>query len=139
MKLIKVLTIATLVVCVSSCCSCRKNKSAGVPLIGTKWQTTILDGVNIDAKGESYSLVFGAENNFSGVGDCNRLMGGYTLTKNNGLKVDNNTASTKMMCPDQAMETTFIRTLSSIDSYTIDGQTLMLLSEGNVKIVMVKK
>lgn len=105
---------------------------------GTEWQATILDGSNIDAKGESYTLVFGPENKLSGMGDCNRIMGGYSLINQNGLEIKT-LASTRMFCPDQEMETRFIKLLESVDSYTIDGNNLMLLSGGDIKIVLTVK
>lgn len=139
MKLAKIFSIGILAVCVTACCSCRKNKTKGaVPLTETQWQLATIESTAHMAKGEAYTVVFDPDNKITGTGDCNRLMGSYEIKGGGVISVDM-VASTRMFCPDQDMENRFIKTLGSVNSYTIDGDNLMLMHDGDVKLVMHKK
>lgn len=118
---------------VVACCPCRKSKSA-MPLTGTEWKLTQMHGKNIES--DNYRVLFGADGSLSGVGDCNRFTGSYTM--NVGvLKVGDNLASTRMMCPNQQQENDFLKMLTEADAYYIDGTQLMLLRNGEVIAMFV--
>lgn len=72
---------------------------------------------------------------FGGRGDCNSIMGNYTLSDNGKIKIES-VASTRAMCANQAQEDKFIKELDRVDSYRIDGDLLMLMHDGEMLMVM---
>lgn len=127
--------IGVVAVAVASCCNCRKAASARKSLAG-EWQVVQMNGQSFKSDGDSFTLVFGADNTVSGKGDCNRLTGTFTSDSSKGTLTFGPMASTRMMCPNQANENMFLNILSGIDAYSIDGKLLMLFSDGEQKIVM---
>lgn len=121
----------------SACCSnCRQNKSSEIKsLTETTWQVIQFEGKAFDAKGDSYTLKFEDNNAISGKGDCNRLMGGYTVSDKGVLDLSK-MGSTRMMCPDQATESKFLQLLAAVDGFAIDGNLLMLLKNGEVQFTL---
>ena len=120
---VRLLLIAALAVSVAACCSCRKGRKNAKPLTGTTWSLVEWQGRPFQAK-DNYRLVFGTEEGrFGGRGDCNSIMGNYSVTD-------------KGFCPDQAQEDRFIKELDRIDSYRIDGDLLMLMRDGELLMVM---
>lgn len=118
----------------TGCCPCRKyQKKYGKPLQETQWKMVQFNGRTFDAK-EGYSLVFGKDNRLSGVGDCNRLTGSYT-ENNDGVMKITQVAATRMMCPNQTQEDAFLKMLSEVDSYQLDGPLLLLFTNGEMKAV----
>ena len=84
----------------------------------------------------NYTLVFSKEKGrFGGRGDCNSIMGNYTLSDNGKIKIES-VASTRAMCANQAQEDKFIKELDRVDSYRIDGDLLMLMHDGEMLMVM---
>ncbi len=124
-KVVLALSISVLIV---SCCPCRKSKSKDAqPLLGTHWSMVQYEGASFDSS-DGYSLKFHEEGKLSGRGDCNRLMGSYA--ENGGKLTISKVAGTRMMCPDQAMESKFITMLTTIDAFNIDGKLMSLFSNG---------
>ena len=81
-------------------------------------------------------MVFSKEKGrFGGRGDCNSIMGNYTLSDNGKIKIES-VASTRAMCANQAQEDKFIKELDRVDSYRIDGDLLMLMHDGEMLMVM---
>ena len=127
--------IASLAFCVAACCSCRKGKSGGKPLTETVWSMVEWEGRPFKAD-NNYTLVLSKEENrFGGRGVCNSIMGNYTVSDDGKLKL-NSVASTRAMCPDQAQEDKYVKQLETIDSYRIDGDLLLLFSNGEQLMVM---
>ena len=132
---VRLLLIAALAVSVAACCSCRKGRKNAKPLTGTTWSLVEWRGRPFQAK-DNYRLVFGTEEGrFGGRGDCNSIMGNYSVTDKGGMKIES-VASTRAFCPDQAQEDRFIKELDRIDSYRIDGDLLMLMRDGELLMVM---
>ena len=105
---VRLLLIATLAVSVAACCSCRKGRKNAKPLTGTTWSLVEWQGRPFQAK-DNYQLVFGTEEGrFGGRGDCNSIMGNYSVTDKGGMKIES-VASTRAFCPDQAQEDRFIK------------------------------
>ncbi len=134
MRALKIVVVATLAITLAACCACRRNKST-VPFQGTEWHLVQLNGTAIDS--ENYRATFGVDGRVSGIGACNRFNGPYTMadsasTASGTLDIADNLAATKMMCIGENHEDEFFRMLSSITQYTIDGQRLMLIHNGNV-------
>lgn len=133
-KTIALLGVATLLL---SCCSnCKQSKSGEIEsLTETTWQLIQLDGTAFAAKDDAYTLRLTKDNSVSGKGDCNRLVGSYTLSDKGVLDLSK-LGSTMMMCPNQAQEDKFVKQLASVDGFAIDGNLLMLLQNGEVKLTM---
>ena len=113
----KLAALAALVMLVASCCPCRKHrKGDGKPFVGT--------------------VVFGEDGRLSGLGACNRFMGSYQTTETGGLTVGQNMASTRMFCPDLDREQAFGDVLSGATHYEVDGDMLMLLTDGELRAVL---
>lgn len=128
MKNLKWIFAVAAVALTVSCCPCRKNKSK-VPLTGIEWKLIQLYGTAIDS--ENYRVTFGADGSVSGVGDCNRFAGTFTMNVG-ALKVGENLVSTRMMCPHQQQEDSFLKMLAQADAYFIDGTRLMMIRGGEV-------
>lgn len=136
MKTLRILSVATLAVVISACCACRRNASV-VPLIDTPWKLAQLGNVSVGGgSADSYTITFHAEGRASGVGDCNRYSGSFTRTaggKTSGkLSMNEDMIVTRMMCRDADRESAYLKMLREMDSYSIDGARLMLISNGNV-------
>ena len=131
MKAIKCVILVTLMVTFASCCGCRKNRSS-IPLNGTRWHLIQLGGENITSDG--YLMTFGTDGRISGVGDCNNFSGPFTRNLKQ-LKVADNLVSNRKMCLNQAREDKFLKMLLAIDSYSIDGNRLVLIKNGDVQAI----
>lgn len=118
-----------------SCCACRKGKN-NKPLTGTEWHLVRMMSGDLSIKPDQFVFAFGKDGNFSGVGACNRMMGSYTATEKGGMTFGGDMASTRMMCPDIELESKFAEILSTITHYEIDGDMLMLLSNGEVRAIL---
>jgi heat shock protein HslJ len=124
--------MALLTLLLSSCCGCRKNKSS-IPLNGTEWRLIQLNGENIAADG-NYRMTLGADGHIAGIGDCNNFSGSFTQNVK-VLKIGSNLVSTRKMCLNQERENKFLKMLGEIDSYSIDGDRLMLIKAGDVQAI----
>ncbi len=138
MKGLHVMMVAVAAILLSGCCACKKyQKKYGKPLEQTEWTLIQVEGKSFDA-GDKYQIVFGKDKRISGVGDCNRLMGGYTADDDGHMKIEQ-LAATRMMCPDQEMEDKFVKILTEIDTYKLDGKMLLLLRDGELLAVFEAK
>ena len=116
----------------AGCCRCGSKSRSQASLAGNTWKLVKLMGAQVEADGDLYTLTFTDEGRFNGVGGGNRLMGSYTAAADGKLTIDY-PASTRMLCPDQEREDLFFRTVSEADAYEIDGETLMLLHNGEAQ------
>lgn len=135
MRTLKFFVIAALAVALSACCACRRNKSV-TPFADTEWHLVQLNGSAVSS--ENYRATFADDGRVSGIGECNRFTGTYTRadgssTGAGALDVSDNLVATKMMCIAPGnRETEFFSALSAADAYSIDGQRLMLIRNGDV-------
>lgn len=118
----------------ASCCRCGSKQRSAATLAGNTWQLVKLMGRQIDAEGDRFTLTFTDEGRIAGVGSCNRLMGDYTASADGKLAIEY-AGSTRMMCPDVETEDLYFRVVSDAAAYEIDGQTLLLLHDGEVQAV----
>ena len=82
MKTARLILAIALAVSVTACCSCRKGKKNAKPLTETTWAMVEWEGQPFKAD-NNYTLVFSKEKGrFGGRGDCNSIMGNYTLSDN---------------------------------------------------------
>lgn len=125
---------AALLFFIGACCGCHSSKTPAHTLTSDSWKLVELGGGEKPASSgdDSYTITFDAgENRVFGCGDCNRYFGGYKEVGNRGIEMSQ-MGTTRMMCPDQENEDKFFDMLSQVDSYTIDGDNLMLQKGGDV-------
>lgn len=135
----KLAALAALVILAGACCPCRKHhKGDSKPFVGTEWQLVQLSGRAVPVEGDLFTVVFGEDGRLSGIGACNRLMGSYETTEKGGLTVGQ-MASTRMFCPGLDREQAFSDVLSEATHYEVDGEMLMLLTNGELRAVLQAK
>ena len=136
-KLISILMVAMVVVAAVGCCPCRKGKNSK-PLVGTEWHVMTMMGQSVDVADDEFVFQFGKDGRFSGVGACNRMMGDYTVTDKGAIKFGA-LAGTRMMCPKVSLEADFTRIIHQATHYEIDGDMLLILSNGELQMVLKAK
>jgi heat shock protein HslJ len=137
MKTITILAAVSLAVIVTACCPCRRSANT-LPLAGTQWSLIQLGTEKIDS--ENFRMTLATDGTISGIGDCNRFSGTFRSELPKGstggkITVGEGLVSTRMMCLNQGLEDRFLKTLSSADSWSIDGQKLMLIEDGDVTAI----
>ena len=93
-----------------------------------KWVLFEIKGNPVQLSGtdkDAHLVFFAADKRYGGSGGCNRINGVYFINKNNKLNFGE-TASTKMLCPDQAFENNFLTALKTIDNYTLEDNIMSL-------------
>lgn len=92
----------------------------------------------LSIKPEQFLFSFEQGGKFAGVAACNTLMGEYQITERGDMKFTN-VASTRRMCREAELESQFLAILGRTTHYEIDGDMLMLLSNGEVQIILQAK
>lgn len=118
----------------AGCCACRKGKN-NKPLVGTTWQLKRMMGRDLQLKPEQFVFTFSADGRFTGAGACNRMMADYK-SSDKGVMQIGALAGTRRMCPDQALEAEFTKIISQITHYEVDGDMLLLLSNGELQAIL---
>ena len=136
-NLISILVVAVVAVAMVGCCACRKGKN-NKPLTGTEWQLERMMGQAVDIDADQFVFVFSNDGRFSGVGACNRMMGDYSITDKGAIKFGA-LAGTRMMCPKAHLEAEFTKIISQATHYEIDGDLLLILSNGELQAVFRAK
>lgn len=119
------------------CCACRKgvnNKS----LTAQKWHLVKMMERELSIEPEQFLFSFEQGGKFAGVAACNTLMGDYQITERGAMKFSN-LASTRRMCREAELESQFQEILGRTTHYEIDGDMLMLLSNGEVQVILQAK
>jgi heat shock protein HslJ len=134
MKTITIFAAVSLAVIVTACCPCRRSANT-LPLAGTQWSLIQLGTEKIES--ENFRMTLSPDGTISGIGDCNRFSGTYRSTLPKGsisgkITVGEGLVSTRMMCLNQGLEDRFTKMLLAADSWSIDGQKLMLIDGGDV-------
>lgn len=124
---------AVMALLIVGCCACRNGKNAK-PLVGTSWHLVRMMERDLQIGADQFLFTFDAEGRFAGKGACNRMMGGYTTTEKGEMKFSG-VASTRMMCPDVDLEGELGQILDRTTHYEIDGDMLLLLSNGEMQAV----
>lgn len=117
------------------CCDCRKQAKNHKPLVGTTWQLVQLMAHDISAEGESYTLLLHDNGTASGVGDCNRMTATYAMTASRELKISD-IGATRRMCPNYEREGEYFDMLEGVTHYEMDGDMMLLLSNGELVAIM---
>jgi heat shock protein HslJ len=98
-----------------------------------KWVDTRLPGdvVRAPEVGESFIMTLTPDLKVSVSGDCNVLMGTFSLYSDSDASFSVN-ASTRMMCP-KSLEGTFMSDVNRTTAYQVDGDMLVLSLEGDIQ------
>ncbi|MCX4262995.1 MAG: META domain-containing protein [Alistipes sp.] len=131
MKRSFLIMFAAALVAITGCCNCTSRSREVKPLVGTDWHLVQIMGRDVQKPADSYTITFGQDGRLNGVGDCNRLMSEYKTDDSRKLTFEY-PASTRMMCPDQASEDEFLQMLSRVTHYEMDGEQMLLLSNGEL-------
>lgn len=135
MKVFYSLVAMTLIaIMLGGCCACRKGKN-NLPLKGTEWHLMRLMGRDLGIDKDKFVFTFSEDGQFGGTGACNRLFGEYKSDAKGALSFGP-IASTRMMCPDANLETEFSAVLSRATHYEVDGNLLMIFSNGEVQAIL---
>ena len=119
----------------SACCDCRKQAKNQKPLVGTSWKLVQLMAHDVSSEGDSYTLIFHDNGTASGVGDCNRMTATYNMTTSRDLRISN-IGATRRMCPDNEREAEYFDMLERVTHYEMDGDMMLLLSNGVLVAIM---
>ena len=123
---------------VAACCPCRFNRKNAAPLIGTHWVLTQLAGKQIDNGANDgnniFRCTFSADGTLAGTGACNNFSAQYTTTGKGAITIGT-IAATRMYCPNLELEQKLFRELDDATHYEIDGKTLLILSNGEIRLV----
>lgn len=114
-----------------SCCPCRKgSSSADFNLISTSWQLTQINGRSVKPQQGEYTIMFGEDDRVGGVAKCNNITGSYVYSPElRSLKFEH-MGMTRMMCQGEEFEDEYGRMLHEVTHYEVDGDMLILLSNG---------
>ena len=88
------------------------------------WRVVEINGAAITStmKRKPY-LKFSEDNKVSGFAGCNGFGGNYTLKNTSAITISN-VISTKMACPDLAVENNLFRVFENTDNFMIKSDTL---------------
>jgi heat shock protein HslJ len=99
-----------------------------------EWRLVELEGQAIDTVSTPSvpTIMFTQDGHrVSGNAGCNRMMGSFTLSGTNELKLGP-MAATKMACPEMKIEDTYLQTLDKVTNYSIDNGDLLLHHDSKV-------
>ncbi len=134
MKSVKIIIIAMLGILITGCCRCNMvQKRYGKPLVGTQWQLVQFEGRDVTPS-DNYTIQFANDNTFSGIAECNRMLGRYIAFENGNMEISN-IGLTRMACPNMEREQRFIEILESVTDYKMDGPMLMLICDGELRAI----
>lgn len=114
------------------------NTLNSTPLFNTHWRLVTVDHKNIrinDGTKEIHIQLDSAANQLTGFAGCNRLMGNFTLSGTDGIRVQS--ATTKMFCEEATMEveSSLLNAFAKTTRYQIQGNQLLLLKKRKVVAV----
>lgn len=119
---------------------CNEGTAASASIAGTKWALASVNGkaIEVPEGAQTPWLQLSGEGNdqVQGFGGCNQLMGSFTQ---DGDKIGfPGLGSTKMYCEQtSALEKSFLEALRSTDSYTMEGDRLLLMAGGREVAALV--
>jgi heat shock protein HslJ len=118
---------------VVGCCPCRKYRRAnGVPLVGTQWRLVQLDEQEMaDA---TITLRFDSRHQLEGEACCNSYRADCTAEPGGRLHVEP-IRTTRMSCPQLAVESAYLTMLQQVIRYEMDAKMLILSDSLRVRAV----
>lgn len=95
-------------------------------LAGTEWRLHTLLKKKVRASNKPFTLtLLSKDARFTAYMGCNQIGGQYIMPSVDGLAFTA-VISTKMACPDDQVEATFVKLLSQVDAYSIQKDQLIL-------------
>jgi heat shock protein HslJ len=129
------LTLLISALMVVGCCDCRKRSKLEKPLVGTTWQLVQIMGKEVKSEGDSYTILFHNNGTATGAGDCNRFTATYAITPSRALTLSN-LGSTRRYCENHVAEGAYYDMLEGVTHYEMDGDNMLLLSNGTLVAIM---
>lgn len=129
------LTLLFCLILAASCCNCRKRSKFEKPLVGTTWQLVQIMGKEVKSEGDSYTILFHNNGTATGAGDCNRFTATYAITPSRALTLSN-LGSTRRYCENHVAESAYYDMLEVVTHYEMDGDNMILLSNGTLVAIM---
>lgn len=128
MSITKTMALIGLGALIASCTSTKQTSSFSPE---GKWDITSVNNNEV-ATGMAY-IHFTEDGKISGNSGCNRMMGSYTLDKQNKSLLFSQISSTRMMCRDMQTEQAILNALEKTKTYQTDGDNNLTLNdnEGN--------
>jgi len=139
MKFILVPVVSLVILLFLSGCSVNNKRTyvSNISLESGKWMLINLNGQEVvkqNAERPIYLEFNVTDQKVGGFAGCNRLFGAYI---NQGSILNfSRVGTTKMMCPDAELESTFITSLQRITRYQIEGEKLLLFDHTNLVATM---
>lgn len=111
----------------------KKPKPSESPIKNKRWKLLEMDGEKVEIteafKGEPHIILSLQTNKIHGSGGCNRFGGTYTLAGDN--LTFGGIAATKINCEEvMQVEEPFIRGLTTVNGYRVNGDAMWLLRDG---------
>ena len=112
----------------------------GNGLVGPTWRVTAVtttvpawQGVVPAADSLRYTITFANDGTAAIKADCNQVTATYTTSPGGSITIVPG-ASTMAMCPEDSMGQQFVAALSSVNSYTVNGDSLTLRQPDNSRL-----
>ncbi len=131
MNKMKIISLSLLSLFVSCGALKSSSSSSSYPLEATRWQAELIYDEAVQLHEDSFTLNFSEDNKINVKGACNIMMGPYNRTEQGGLSFEN-LASTRMACPDMALEAKYMQALHETSSYEAADDKLILMGEQGV-------
>lgn len=123
-------------------CTSTKSAPATISDLTGEWNIIQVDGNNvvIPQDQEAPYIAFDTQNGqVSGSASCNRIMGVFDPKAASGVIDLSNMASTRMMCPDMALEDSIFGALSKVNAYRLSSDGNIELCHGDTTLLLLQK
>jgi len=117
----------------------------GSGLVGPTWRVTAVSttvpawqGVVPAADQLRYTITFANDGTAAIKADCNQVTATYTTTPGGSMTIVPG-ASTMAMCPEDSMAQQFVAALSTVNSYSVNGNELTLRQPDNSHLDLLGK
>lgn len=139
----KRLVLGMMIVCTGTLvasCGGGKNLLSASSLAG-EWDITEVDGQKLSAEPMPFIGFDVAQKRMYGNSGCNRMMGSFeTDSLKPGTLKFGQVGSTRMMCPDMAIETAILEALNETRSFGMkDGKVCLKDANGSEVLVLKKR
>ena len=113
---------------------------AGNGLVGPTWRVTAVvttvpawQGVVPAAESLRYTITFANDGTAAIKADCNQVTASYTTTPGGSITITPG-PSTLAACPEGSMGQPFVQALSGVNSYSVNGEELILRQPDNSRL-----
>lgn len=130
----------------ASCGSKGTSSSVGGTILGTQWQLVGIDGYGYDVDpmtvksalyGDRAYIIFDHDSTFVGSSMCNPFKGSYSKDNKGNIKMFVDTASlSDEFCVAKAIEDVMYESMSYIDHYRVENDTLKLTDDFNKNLLI---